>query len=577
MLLGPIFQVELVSTSRRRRYYSLRVLYGALILLVLWFCYEQAYSYSRYSGGQVAIQTASNMAAGFFHAFSWLQMMAIMVVGPAMAVGTISSERERRTIEYLFATDLSNLEIVGGKTIARLLLIGKLVLVSLPILFIFRLLGGIPADALITVFVLSASTALLVTSIGICVSVWSSRSRDGVIRVYVIMFAVFALPFVLYGIAFSPAGKTWIWLNLIGPVVAGFLKINPFFVLMESLGNRLTVGLGTDIWAVGWTVLCQVAVSVVVLTLSTLAVRRVHLGSTSRGSKQKRRSLVESVQWKPALGARPMLWKEMFAGTSRTRLGFVGFLALILILFTLVGLTIYAYLDAVERQYLSSYLDYATGMTGFVGSAILLLLASRASSLVTTEVERDCWTSILATPLTGREVMMGKMWGNLYSMRWALMMLAVIWGFGVLLDPGYFLGVILSAANFFIAAWYVTNLGLFFSLRSKTSLRAMGSTLGTLIFTGGGYIFCCCLVFLDGAGDEALFMFSFCIPFLLAFPTAAYDRLTHRNWGGPDDEIYMAYGFGTLIYLIAGTVLYFVITESFDRSTGRTTNRIILE
>ena len=36
MLLGPIFQVEMVSPARRKRYFVLRVLYAVLILLVMW-------------------------------------------------------------------------------------------------------------------------------------------------------------------------------------------------------------------------------------------------------------------------------------------------------------------------------------------------------------------------------------------------------------------------------------------------------------------------------------------------------------------------------------------------------------
>ena len=40
MLLGPIFQVEMVSTARRKRYFALRVVYAALILLVMWASYE---------------------------------------------------------------------------------------------------------------------------------------------------------------------------------------------------------------------------------------------------------------------------------------------------------------------------------------------------------------------------------------------------------------------------------------------------------------------------------------------------------------------------------------------------------
>ena len=57
---------------------------------------------------------------------------------------------------------------------------------------------------------------------------------------------------------------------------------------------------------------------------------------------------------------------------------------------------------------------------------LLLLLAARASGLVTYEKERDCWHSLVATPLTGREIMRGKMWGNLYSIRWPLLVLTAI-------------------------------------------------------------------------------------------------------------------------------------------------------
>jgi ABC-type transport system involved in multi-copper enzyme maturation permease subunit len=150
-MLGPIFRVELVSIARRRRYFALRVLYASLILMVLWMTYESTNAF-RYGTAHQSIQQAAALAAGFFISFSWLQLLAILFVGPAMAVGTIATERERRTIEYLFVTDLSNSEIVLGKTFARLTLMAQFVLVGLPILFLFRLLGGIPAEALLASF-----------------------------------------------------------------------------------------------------------------------------------------------------------------------------------------------------------------------------------------------------------------------------------------------------------------------------------------------------------------------------------------------------------------------------------------
>ena len=35
MLLGPVFHAELLATSRRRRFYATRVVYGLLLLLLL--------------------------------------------------------------------------------------------------------------------------------------------------------------------------------------------------------------------------------------------------------------------------------------------------------------------------------------------------------------------------------------------------------------------------------------------------------------------------------------------------------------------------------------------------------------
>src|SRR5688572_2117752 len=110
MITGPIFRVELVSAARRRRYFALRVLYSPIILFVLWVTYEGVTQYNSApaSGNPLRISQTAQAAATFFYTFSWVQVVGILLVAPAMAVGTIATERERRTIEYLFTTDLSN-------------------------------------------------------------------------------------------------------------------------------------------------------------------------------------------------------------------------------------------------------------------------------------------------------------------------------------------------------------------------------------------------------------------------------------------------------------------------------------
>ena len=44
MLMGPIFRAELLRTARRGRYYILRFVYGAILLLLFWSGYEGTFA-----------------------------------------------------------------------------------------------------------------------------------------------------------------------------------------------------------------------------------------------------------------------------------------------------------------------------------------------------------------------------------------------------------------------------------------------------------------------------------------------------------------------------------------------------
>lgn len=249
MLLGPVFQSEMVTTGRRARYFVLRVLFALALLVCLWGSYEAIRGFAP-SGG-LSIRDAANMASAFFVSFAWVTLIAAMLVTPAMAAGTIATERERRTIEYLFATDLSNAEIVFSKLVSRLLLAGKLIIVAVPILAIFRLMGGIPGNLLLTYFAGLGSTVMLLTTGALAISVWSPRARDAVIRVYLVFALIFFLPAFL-GIPLSLVQGTTNPLMLgLGYLVSATLLINPLWVMGPTLlgGGQLGIGFNANpIW-----------------------------------------------------------------------------------------------------------------------------------------------------------------------------------------------------------------------------------------------------------------------------------------------------------------------------------------
>lgn len=573
MLPGPIYRVELVTIARRRRYFVLRVIYAVLILFVLWATYSNT-SYLRYGAGGNSIRNSAMLAAGFFLSFSWLQLLAVITVGPAMAVGTIATERERRTIEYLFTTDLSNAEIILGKTFARLTLLGQFVLVGLPVLFLFRMMGGIPAAALTASFLITASTAVMLTALSVCVSVWSPRARDATVRIYLLLIVLFLLPVILYAFHQIDLIPDAVWNSFFLPLAEFLGSINPFTILTRALGNTSAVGFGLDMQLVVSRVGTQMLVSLGVLGLATFAVRRVHLSETTRSvpSKSRLRNL-HLPKFRRPLGTLPILWKEMFADTSTTKFGYVGGVALMILLIAIVVMTVAIFLNSIvasQNYARDDFFEYLVGLTGAMGSGILLLLSARAAGLIAQEKERDCWTSLLATPLTGQEIITGKLWGNLYSSRWALFVLVTAWLLGLLFTSTFIWPLLASGLTFLVLAYYVTNLGLFFSLRSPTSMRAIGITLATLIFCGGGYLFCCCVVMSNQMGGEGFGIFlAPCIPMLLVVPT-----LTHLSFNEVQfwDRSGVPYGYclGMIGYLVAGICLNRHMKAHFNNYAGRT-------
>ena len=198
-MLGPVFRHEMVASGRKRRYHLIRCLAGLFLLLLLWISYQgavvEAGYYDGYSSSEtLSIAARSQLTFVFFSSFVWMTLIGVLGVTPAIAAGAIATERERRTIEYLFATDLSNAEIVLDKLFARLFLIGQLVLGTLPILAIFRLLGGVPGDYLLLHFAALASTAFLAASLTLLISAGCEKARDSVSQSYGALFFWFIAP-----------------------------------------------------------------------------------------------------------------------------------------------------------------------------------------------------------------------------------------------------------------------------------------------------------------------------------------------------------------------------------------------
>ncbi len=163
-LFGPVFTYEILRLGRRRLTFVLRFLYVLAIVGLLALLYATWMArISRY-GSLTTVRPSelAGFAATFFEAFAAIQFAVALLLTPAYIAGSISDEKERRTLEFLLATDLKNREIIFGKLAARIANLLMYVLAGIPVLAFLQLFGGIDPE-----LALSAAASTAITVLGL--------------------------------------------------------------------------------------------------------------------------------------------------------------------------------------------------------------------------------------------------------------------------------------------------------------------------------------------------------------------------------------------------------------------------
>src|SRR5262245_55478639 len=258
---GPVLPVELVSSSRRVRYFIVRVIYAVLLLIVLWTRYQTTMRWQTNADGSVDPSVLAEFATEFFETFAVMQVLAVLLLTAPLVAGTIAEEKDRRPLDHLLVTDLRDWEIVYGKFTARMLHLLSLIAVGWPVLALLMLLGGVAMANVLALFAITASTALAIGALSIWASVQARRGHDAVIRVFVIGLALLLLPALAEEFGwFSGTGPDW--------VLGQFLAANPFVCLNNAMSQS-----GTDWDAVGRLVRNHLVVAVPCLPIALWRLR----------------------------------------------------------------------------------------------------------------------------------------------------------------------------------------------------------------------------------------------------------------------------------------------------------------
>jgi ABC-type transport system involved in multi-copper enzyme maturation permease subunit len=599
-LCGPMLFYDLVRIARRSRYFFLRCLYTLLLSLLLGWVYLMWYLKSG-STGRLLPNDMARFAESFFYTFMTVQFLVVVVLTPAYTAGAIAEEKERKTLEFLLVTDLRDREIVLSKLLSRLANITLLILAGLPILSFLQFLGGVDPNLVLAGFAGTGMTMLSLAGLSILNSALLKRARDAI-----------ALTYLGYAAYLIVSGSSWALLLIRGASSLSWTLpwLGPMtikdFAQVISIGNVVAISfqLAADVFAGGNlaatlpTVLRNYALfhgsvalictTWAVLRLRALAIKQSY-GKTQRLPWQKR------VWRRPAVGNRPMLWKEFFieSGLRFNALGRIIVLVLIIGSFIPVVFIFDEFLNRLRGparpfygtpwQMLNRAMNVWVRVLGsMVACLTLLAIAARASSSISNERDRQTFDALLTTPLDSNSILFAKWIGNILSARWAWVWLGAIYALGLCTGGLHPLALPLLLGAWLIYAFVVSGIGLWFSMVSRTTLRATLWTLLSTVGAGVGHwlIWMCCLPLMvihrDPAALEWLskFQLGFTPPLCLgyAFSFSFRDLAdqpfnpVHRNWA------YEAILFGLLgvfTWIILGAALALVSSRRFRALTGR--------
>ena len=463
-LTGPIFDKEMRVSSRRRRNYVLRFLYVVtftLLLTLLWAEWVPYHSTSAYQSSRMA--RAGQAIVG---TVLWFEFITAQVIAIVMLSTSISDEIYHRTLGVLMTTPIGSFQIVVGKLLSRLLQQVLLLAISLPLLAIVRVFGGVPWDVLVVGLCVTLTTTLFVGALSLFFSIFTRRAYAVILTTIVALGFLFALlPLLVAFLVYYPAEPTVTFQR-------GVTYINPY-VVMVKLTQSLAWGRINAL--AGWQVHCGVmlGVSSLVLLLSVALVRRAALrqamGQTGLWSdraarRPERDTAVGRVR--RVIGP-PVLWKECrtpLLGKHKLRSIVVGLL--------LAGALAMTYLFCYAEQDLGDKDTHVTFMVVYFVVGLLFTTVLPATCIAS-EKESQTWPLLLVTSIGEGQVLLGKFGGVLRrcALAWSLLFLHVL-AFAIV---GYIHPLAILQLGI-VVAWVLVFLsctGLYFSARFKHATTAV--------------------------------------------------------------------------------------------------------
>lgn len=385
-----------------------------------------------------------------------------LLVGPALLAGAVAGEKVRSTLALLLAAQVSSREIVLGRLVGRLCIVSVFVAAGVPALVFLAGLRGLGAIALTTLVALPAAVAFGGGGLTMAASAMARRGRDALLVVYLLDLLLLLAP--LFGSGVAAVGTVSV--ASLNP----YAGLGPLAKSAELDAALATIGL--------WTLLGATGCTVAAWRLRPTFLREANGRPAWHWLAGRGRV--------PPVGDRPVLWKELYIehvqafGRVVTGLGILiaaGFLASSLGFAGLVAWHTWFHPDSEATDWAHAKLNTLMDSSWALVWLIQWAMGLRAAAAIASERQRGTWDGLLVSPLDGREIVLGKIYGGVYALRGFVAAVVIGWTAALACGalPLYEYGKLVADA--LVVGVFMVVLGIACSLYSQTATKAMTLTI----------------------------------------------------------------------------------------------------
>jgi ABC-type transport system involved in multi-copper enzyme maturation permease subunit len=178
---------EVLVSPRPLRYYLWRASFACFLFILLWTSWQYIIGWTDVR----ELGVVARFGGILYMMFAMLQLTLMLFFAPLFTAAAVSYEKDRRTLNLLLMTDLSDLEIVLGKLVAGLLNVLTILAASVGLLSLCVFFGGISFGQVVNLFAVTAASGVAGGALGLLIALWRDRTFQSIsLTILMVVFSV---------------------------------------------------------------------------------------------------------------------------------------------------------------------------------------------------------------------------------------------------------------------------------------------------------------------------------------------------------------------------------------------------